>query len=313
MSSIAYVNGAYLPLSRAAVSIQDRGFQFADSVYEVWAVRGGFLNDAAEHLARCNRSLRELRMAPPMSDCALLAVIKETMRRNRVRDGIIYLQVSRGVADRDHPFPSPDVKPTIVVTAKNLDQKLIQTRAAQGVKVITTPETRWARCDIKSVNLLPNVLAKQQAREAGAFEAWFVDDSGFVTEGASTNAWIVDAEGRLRTRDLSNRILHGITRAVVLKLARERQMPVLEQPFTPAEVHVAREAFLTSAGNPVIAVTAIDGQAIGDGKPGSVTRALHDAYLDAQTVSRKSVRGFSARKRSRCPIQGISQSVPESD
>lgn len=281
MSQIAYVNGAYAPLSRAAVSIQDRGFQFADSVYEVWAVRNGQLSDEHQHLSRYNRSLSELRIAPPMSDRALMAVIRETMRRNRVHDGIVYLQVSRGVANRDHQFPSPEVKPTIVITAKNLDERPICARAAKGVKVITTAETRWARCDIKSVNLLPNVLAKQQAREAGAFEAWFVDDEGFVTEGASTNAWIVDAQGRLRTRDLSNRILHGVTRAIVLKLARERQMPVLEQAFTAADVRAAREAFLTSAGNPVIAVIAIDGERIGAGKPGPVTRALHDAYLGA--------------------------------
>jgi D-alanine transaminase len=282
MTAIAYVNGAYTPLLRAAVSIQDRGFQFADSVYEVWAVRGGQLSDSDEHLARYNRSLRELRITAPMSDRALMAVVRETMRRSHVRDGIVYLQVSRGVATRDHQFPTPAGKPTIVITAKNLDVRAIKARAAKGVKVITTPETRWARCDIKSVNLLPNVLAKQQAREAGAFEAWFVDRDGFVTEGSSTNAWIVDAQGRLRTRDLSNAILHGVTRAVVLKLARERQMPVVEQAFTPEEARAAREAFVTSAGNPVIGVVTIDGADIGDGAPGPITRALHDVYLGAQ-------------------------------
>ncbi len=282
MSLIAYVDGAYTPVSRAAVSIQDRGFQFADAVYEVWSVGQGQLFDSEAHLARLHRSLSELRISPPMSDRALLTVIKETMRRNHVRDGIVYLQVSRGVATRDHAFPGPNVKPTLVVTAKNLDQAPLRARAANGVKVITTPETRWARCDIKTVGLLPNVLAKQSAREAGAFEAWFVDQNGFVTEGASTNAWIVDSEGRLRTRELSNHILHGVTRAAVAELALERQMPVLEQAFTPAEVRKAREAFLTSAGNPVIAVTAIDGHRIGEGKPGPVTRALHDAYLGAQ-------------------------------
>lgn len=279
MSAIAYVGGAYLPLARASLSILDRGFQFGDAVYEVWPVRGGRLIDAEAHLARYNRSLKELRIAAPMSDRALMAVLGETMRRNQVRGGIVYVQVSRGAASRDHAFPAPAVRPTLVVTAKNLDQKALAARAESGVKVISAPETRWARCDIKSVNLLPNVLAKQAAREAGAFEAWFVDGEGRVTEGASTNAWIVDAEGRLRTHQLSNRILHGVTRAMMLALARERQMPVNEEAFTLAEAHAAREAFLTSAMNPAVAVISLDGRLIGSGAPGPVARELRAAYL----------------------------------
>lgn len=285
MRGTAYVNGAYIPLARAAVSIQDRGFLFGDAVYEVWAVRRGQLNDTAEHLARLTRSLRELKIRVPMGDRALLAVVRETMRRNNVREGIVYLQISRGAAaERDHTFPASSVPPTLVVTAKNLGTAYLAKRMSEGVKVITTPENRWARCDIKSVNLLANALAKQQAKDAGAFEAWFVDADGFVTEGSSTTAWIIDQEGRLRTRDLSNRILHGVTRAVLLKLAAERQTAIIEQPFTPAEVAAAREAFVTSAGNPVVPVVAIDGKPIGDGKPGPMSAKLRDIYLGAQPV-----------------------------
>ena len=285
MRGVAYVNGAYVPLARAAVSIQDRGFLFGDAVYEVWAVRRGQLNDSAEHQARLNRSLSELKIRAPMSDRALLAVVRETMRRNDVREGIVYLQISRGAAaERDHVFPAVNIAPTLVITAKNLSLANLAKRMREGVKVITTPETRWARCDIKSVNLLPNVLAKQKAKEAGAFEAWFVDSDGLVTEGGSTTAWIIDQEGKLRTRDLSNRILHGVTRAVLLREAAERQMPVIEAPFTPADVAAAREAFVTSAGNPVVPVVAIDGKPIADGKPGPMAATLRDIYLGAQPV-----------------------------
>lgn len=281
MSRWAYVNGAYVPLSQAAISIQDRGFQFADSIYEVWAVRAGRLCDREGHLARLWRSLSELRMSAPMGEGPLLAVIRELMRRNRVRDGIVYLQVSRGAAPRDHGFPPPGTKPTIVITAKNLDRAAMDARAAAGVAVISAPDERWARRDIKSTNLLPNVLARQAAREAGAFEAWLIDEQGFVTEGTSSNAWIVDADGRVRTRALSNAILHGVTRAALLKLAPELQLSVDESAFTLAEAKAAREAFLTGASNAAVPVVAIDGCAIGAGKPGPVTAALRVLYLGA--------------------------------
>lgn len=281
MSRVAYVNGAYVPLRGAAVSILDRGFQFADSIYEVWAVRGGRMFDAAEHMARLQRSLTELRITPPMNEASLMAVMRETMRRNRVRDGIIYVQVSRGAANRDHVFPAPSVKPTLVVTAKTLDRAAIVKRAASGVRVTSAPETRWARRDIKSTNLLPNVLARQGAKEKGAFEAWFVDADGLVTEGASSTAWIVDASGVLRTRQLSHDLLHGVTRAAVLQLARERQMKLEERPFTLEEAKAAREAFITAASNAATAVIEIDGVSIGDGRPGAVTQALRAAYLGA--------------------------------
>lgn len=281
MSRVAYVTGRYTPLRYASVSIQDRGFQFADSIYEVWAVRRGVICDLRGHLDRLWRSLAELRVAPPMSEVSLLAVLRETMRRNRVHDGIIYLQISRGAASRDHAFPSTPVNPTIVITAKNLDRATLEARGRNGVKVISAPETRWARRDIKTVNLLPNVLARQAAKEAGAFEAWFVDGDGFVTEGTSSNAWIVDAEGRLRTRGLSNDILHGVTRAVLLKLARERQLPVVEAAFTLDEAKAAREAFISAASNPAVPVVAIDNVPVGEGKPGPITLALCAAYLGA--------------------------------
>ncbi len=281
MSRIAYVNGAYVPLRSAAVSIMDRGFQFADSIYEVWAVRAGRLFDVEEHMARLQRSLVELRIAPPMSEAALWAVIRETMRRNRVSDGIVYVQVSRGAANRDHVFPAPSIRPTVIVTAKNLDRNAIAKRAATGVKVASAPETRWQRRDIKSVNLLPNVLARQGAKEKGAFEAWFVDADGLVTEGTSSTAWIVDANGAIRTRGLSHDLLHGITRAVLLRIAQERQMKIEERPFTIEEAQTAREAFISAASNAATAVVEIDGVPIGDGRPGPVTEALRAAYLGA--------------------------------
>ena len=283
--SIAYVNGAFRPLASAGVHIEDRGFQFADAIYEVWSVRDGRLLDVQGHLTRLARSLHETRIRAPMPDSALMIVVRETMRRNHVRDGLVYLQISRGAAPRDHGFPPASVKPTIVITAKSMNRRDLERRAETGVRIITVPEQRWARCDIKSINLLPNVLAKQQAREAGAFEAWFVDGDGMVLEGTSSNAWIVDAEGRLRTQPLSNRILHGVTRAALARIAAEHQIRVDETPFTLEEAKNAREAFISSATNPAIAVVAIDSKAIGDGKPGPVGRALRDYYLGAAAAT----------------------------
>ncbi len=281
MSRVAYVNGVYVPLRSASVSIMDRGFQFADSIYEVWAIRGGRLFDTEAHMTRLQRSLAELRIMQPMNQAALMAVIRETIRRNRVTDGIGYVQISRGAANRDHVFPAVSTKPTLIVTAKNLDRAAIARRAAAGIKVTSAPETRWARRDIKSVNLLPNVLARQEAKEKGAFEAWFVDEDGLVTEGTSSNAWIVDANGVLRTRALSHDILHGVTRGAILNVARKRQMKIEERPFTIEEAQAAREAFITAASNAATAVVEIDGVRIGDGRPGPVTEALRAAYLGA--------------------------------
>ena len=281
MSRVAYVNGAYVPHARAAVHIEDRGNLFADAVYEVWAVRGGKLLDHAAHFDRLARSLRELRIEPPAGRRALDVIVREVARRNRVTDGMIYLQISRGVAPRDHAFPK-DVAPTLIVTAKSLDMKAINARAAHGVRVITTPDIRWARCDIKSTALLPNVLAKQGAKERGGFEAWFVDQNGDVTEGASTNAWIVTADGALVTRELDDHILPGVTRAALMRVAQELQLKVVERRFSLAEAKAAQEAFISSASGAAVPVIAIDEMAIGTGKPGPIAARLRGAYV-AQT------------------------------
>jgi D-alanine transaminase len=278
MARIAYVNGRYGPLSGAAVHVEDRGFQFADGIYEVWAVMDGRLADADGHFARLLRSLGELRIRTPMSQAALSQVLRETIRRNRLRDGLLYLQITRGAARRDHAFPAPEVSPTVVITARPVDFEALDRKARAGVTVITQPDIRWGRCDIKTVGLLPNAMAKQAAREAGAGEAWLVDAAGYVTEGASTNAWIVDTQGRLRTRDTGANILRGVTRSVLIALAQECQIEVLEAPFTLAEAKAAKEAFFTSASAFVTPVTAIDGDAVGEGRPGPVTLRLRDLY-----------------------------------
>jgi D-alanine transaminase len=280
MSRVAYVNGRYLPHAEASVHIEDRGFQFADGVYEVWAVFAGRLVELEGHLARLERSLGELRIRRPMTRAALSVVLRETLRRNRIRDGIVYIQVTRGQARRDHAFPSPEVRPGIVVTARALDFAAIEAKAAKGVSVITYPDNRWGRCDIKTVGLLPNALAKQAAREAGAYEAWLVDDMDLVTEGSSSNAWIVDAEGRLRSRDTNANILRGITRTSLTELARETGIELFEKPFSVAEAKAAREAFLTSASAFVTPIVKIDAEKIGDGTPGPVTLRLRALYLE---------------------------------
>jgi D-alanine transaminase len=283
MSRIAYVNGRYLRHGAAAVHVEDRGYQFADGVYEVTAVRGGRLVDEGPHLDRLERSLRELDIPMPMSRAALGHVLRETVRRNLVREGIVYLQVTRGVARRDHAFPD-HVRPSVVVTARNQSAARSDRLAAAGVSVISVPDIRWGRCDIKAVSLLPNVLAKQQAREAGAFEAWLVDRDGFVTEGSSTNAWIVDRDGNLVTRQLEQAILGGITRLAVLALCRQENLRIIERKFTVAEAQAAREAFLTSTTSFVMPVVRIDGRPVGDGKPGRIARRLrelYDAYMTA--------------------------------
>ncbi|MBS0360527.1 MAG: D-amino-acid transaminase, partial [Proteobacteria bacterium] len=263
MGRIAYVNGRFVPHGEAVVHIEDRGYQFADAVYEVWALFGGKLADPEGHFARLERSLGELSIAMPMSRAALTNVLREAVRRNRVTDGLVYLQVSRGVAPRDHAFPKPAVRPAVVITVSRVDRAASEAKAAKGVAVVTTPENRWGRCDIKTVNLLPNALAKQKARAAGAVEAWFVDDLGFVTEGSSSNAWIVDQEGRLRTRDTNANILRGVTRLNLLDLIRQEGLPVDERPFTPAEAVAAREAFSTSASSYVLPVVSVDGKPVG--------------------------------------------------
>ena len=274
MSRVAYVNGRYLPLRDASVNIEDRGYQFADGVYEVCEVRGGRLVDERRHMQRLARSLAELRIPSPMSPAALGVVLRETVRRNRVRWGIVYLQITRGVARRDHAFPPAGTVPSLVVTARNLDYAAAEKLAAEGVAVITVPDNRWERVDIKSVSLLPNVLAKQAAREQGAREAWFVDKQGRVTEGSSTNAWIVTRDGALVTRQVDHHILRGITRTVVLDMVAVEGLKLEERAFTIEEAQAAREAFITSASQIVLPVVRIDGKPVGNGAPGLVATAL---------------------------------------
>ncbi len=279
MGRIAYVNGRFVQHGEAVVHIEDRGYQLGDAVYEVWALFEGKLADPEGHFARLERSLGELSIAMPMSRAALTMVLKEAVRRNRVREGLLYLQVSRGVAKRDHAFPNPPVRPSVIMTVSSVNRAADEARAARGVAVVTTPENRWGRCDIKTVGLLPNALAKQKARAVGAVEAWVVDQLGFVTEGASSNAWIVDREGRLRTRDTNANILRGVTRNSLLEVIRREGMQVDERPFTPAEAVEASEAFITGAGSLVLPVIAVDGKPVGDGKPGPVAARLRSLYI----------------------------------
>lgn len=279
MSRVAFVNGRFVPFSEAAVHVEDRGLQFADSVYEVFAVRDGRIIDAPGHWARLERSLGELKQNMPMAAGALAAHVAETVRRNRVRDGLAYLQVTRGATRRDHPFPAADLPQTVIITARRIDRARADAAAASGIAVVTMPDQRWGRCDIKTTALIANVLAKQAAREAGAQEAWLVDAAGMVTEGSSTNAWIVTADGVLVTRALSNAILPGVTRASVMELAASRQLGVEERPFSVAEAKTAREAFITSAGSFVQPVVQIDGETVGEGRPGPVAQGLRADYL----------------------------------
>jgi len=285
MPRIAYVNGRYVPQAEACVHIEDRGFQFADAVYEYFAIFGGKLADSEGHLERLWRSLGELRIDRPMSETTLVMAMRETIRRNRIRDGALYLQISRGVARRDHAFPTRPTPPSVVITAKPVDYAAEQAKADHGIGVLTRPDNRWGRCDIKTVGLLPNVLAKQAAREAGAYEAWFVDDLGFVTEGSSTNAWIVDEEGVLRTRDTNANILRGVTRKNLIEIAAEAGVPVSPRPFTVEEAKQAREAFITAASTFVMPVVEVDGAKIGDGAPGPVAKRLRALYLGAAAAS----------------------------
>src|SRR5579863_76163 len=277
MSRIAYVAGQYLVHRQAAVHIEDRGFQFADGVYEVIAVKGGRLVDEERHLERLRRSLGELRIDPPMAEAALKIVIGEVVRRNSVNSGIVYLQITRGAAPREHAFPKA-ATPTLVVTArrtKPLDPRL----GEDGIAVITIPDIRWQRCDIKSVALIPNVLGKQKAREAGAFEAWQVDRDGAVTEGTSTNAWIVTEDGTVVTRAADTAILNGVTRLAIFDIIRHEGYRLEERPFTLAEAKAAREAFLTSTTADLLPVVRIDGAAVGEGRPGPLGRRLRAVYV----------------------------------
>jgi D-alanine transaminase len=275
---IAYVNGRYLPHAQASVHVEDRGLQLGDAIYEVTNVMDGKPLDEEGHLDRMERSLREIGVAMPMSRAALKLVMREMIARNRIANGLLYLQVTRGAARRDHVPPKTKLKPTLILTMRSQDMAALKSRMEKGVAVTTAPDQRWKRCDIKTVQLLPNLLAKEAAKAKGAYEAWLVDDDGFVTEGGSTNAWIVDQSGKVVTRDLSNAILPGVTRAIILAAIRDAGMEVAERKFTVAEAQKAREAFLSSATGAAVPVVMIDGVKIGEGFPGALSRRIHALY-----------------------------------
>lgn len=278
MSRIAYVNGQYVPHGAAMVHVEDRGYQFSDGVYEVIAVHNGSFLGEQGHLDRLAHSLDALQIDWPMARKPLSMVLREVIRRNGVHDGLVYLQITRGVAPRNHPFPA-NCASALVITAVQRPP-INKSELLAGIDVISVPDLRWKRRDIKSISLLPNILAKQQAAEAGALEAWLVGDDGFVTEGSSTNAWIVTKDGELVTRDIGPSILNGITRLAILEAARERDVPIIERPFTMAEAREAREAFISSSNMHVRAVTSVDGQSVGNGHAGELTGRLLDIYME---------------------------------
>ncbi len=276
MSRTVFVNGAYVPEDQARVSVFDRGFLFADGVYEVVSVLGSRLVDFDGHMARLRRSLGELAMGMPMSEADLLAMHRELVARNGVDEGMVYMQVTRGAADRDFIFP-PEDTPQSVVAFTQAAPLVDRASARTGIRVITVPDIRWSRRDIKTVQLLAPSLCKMAAKKAGVDDAWMVED-GVVTEGTSNNAYIVEG-GAIITRDLSESILHGITRAAVLRLAREAQMRIEERAFTVEEAKAADEAFVTSASTFVTPVIEIDGLPVGSGAPGPIAARLREIYI----------------------------------
>jgi D-alanine transaminase len=285
MARVVYVNGRYLRYAEAGVHVEDRGFQFADAIYEVCEVDSGRLIDETRHMERLERSLGELRIPMPMSRRALGQVLRETIRRNRVTTGLVYLQVTRGAAPRDFPFPPGEITPTVVCLARRVDAAKREARAATGIAVKTMPDIRWGRCDIKTVMLLPAVLAKEAAAKDGAHEAWLVDSDGFVTEGASSNAWIVESSGTLITRPTGNAILPGVTRRTLLDLLSREKIPLVERAFSVEEAMGAREAFITSASGTVMPVVAIDNVIIGSGYPGALTLRLRSIFHQVAELS----------------------------
>jgi D-alanine transaminase len=286
MARFIYVNGRYLPWGKAAVHAEDRGFQFADAIYEVCEVRHGRLIDETRHMERLERSLAELKIAQPMSRAALQRVLRETVRRNRVTQGLVYLQISRGARPREFGFSEAvGMTPTVVCLARSQAPAKAEAMAETGIGVRSMPDNRWGRCDIKTVMLLPASLAKEAAKEIGGKEAWFVDDKGFVTEGASSNAWIVDGDGRLITRAVNQEILRGITRTTLIDLLKREGLELIERPFTIAEAKSAREAFNTSATSVVMPVVSIDGTPVGNGAPGLVSGRLRAAFHSVAEVA----------------------------
>ncbi|MBL8642661.1 MAG: D-amino-acid transaminase [Rhodospirillaceae bacterium] len=279
MSHIAYVNGRYLPQAQAFVHIEDRGYQFGDAVYEVTCIWNGRPVDHAGHLQRLRRSLSELRIAMPMSEAAFSAIIREVVRRNRVKKGTVYIQVGRGVSPRNHPFPVKHIRPSVVITAKH-GAGPSEAVAQAGVKVAVQPDIRWGRVDIKTVGLLPNALAKQAAVEAKAFEALLVREDGTVTEASASNAWLVTKDKAIITHPATNKILSGITRATVMKLAKQAGYTVQERAFTLDEVYAAKEFFLTGTTTFVMPVVQVGDRPVANGSPGETALRLRQMYID---------------------------------
>ncbi|MBU6475261.1 MAG: D-amino-acid transaminase [Alphaproteobacteria bacterium] len=280
MPRYSYVNGRYVPHAGAAVHIEDRGFQFADGVYEVISFVNGHFADEAGHLDRLERSLHEMRIAQPMPRKALQLVLRAFIRRNRLKNAYVYIQVTRGAAPRDFRFPAGDVRPTLVITHLLRARFDLEARKKLLGKAVTVPDIRWKRRDIKTTGLTAQVLAKQEAVERGAYEAWMVDDKGFVTEGSSTNAWIVDKKGMLVTRPTDHHdILKGVTRNAIQALCKKEGVKLVERAFTPAEAYKAKEAFITAAGTLVMPIVEIDGHKIGDGRLGTLTEKILDLYF----------------------------------
>jgi D-alanine transaminase len=277
MSRIVYVDGAFVPFDEARISVMDLGFLFGDGIYEVSAVLDGRLIDNDAHLARLERSLGAIRIPLPMPLAEIVPLQEKLVALNALQEGLVYIEITRGVAEREFAFPK-DAKPTMVMFTqpKTMAEN---PRAETGVAVVTVPDIRWDRCDIKSVALLAQVLAKQEAAEKGAYEALMIAD-GKVTEGGSSSIFVIDRQGRLITRPLSNAILPGITRATLMRLAAEHQIAIVESEVSVEEVHDAAEMFLTSASSFVIPIVSVDGRPIGDGKPGPVTRKARAIYLE---------------------------------
>ncbi len=278
MPRYAYINGSYTAHNKACIHIEDRGFQFADGVYEVIACIHGCLADERGHLDRLQRSLSELGMDMPVSRQTLQLIFRELLRKNRLKNANIYIQVTRGIARRDFPFPDHETTPLSLIVTTWPFRFDGNPRVKDGARVITVPDQRWARRDIKTIALLPQVLAKQHAVEAGAYEAWMLDKNGYITEGSSSNAWIVSQDNKLITREPSHDILRGVTRTAIDKLRQEMGIEWEERPFTPEEAYRAQEAFTTAAVALVVPVIAIDDHKIGTGKPGPVALGLYKEY-----------------------------------
>ncbi len=289
VSRIVYVNGRYLPHDQAGIGVLDRGFLFGDAVYEVCEVRDGRIIDEGPHVQRLARSLGEIGIHMPMTAASLGRVLREIVRRNRVELGMVFIQVSRGecarAKGRDFYFPAEGTPPTVVCTARNVSRAAVEKRWATGMAVKTAPDNRWGRCDIKTTMLLAACLAKEEAKAEGAGEAWFVDAKGFVTEGASSNAWIVDKDGRLITRPVGKDILRGTARMRLIDVLKKEGLELVERPFTVEEAQAAREAFVTSATAIVLPVIAIDGRPVGNGQPGLLSTRLRGIFHELVEVS----------------------------